>query len=194
MFNRLFFSVFVFAVSSTLSMAQSPDSGSASSSSAKPAVQPASGQANTSAGKTDASAEKKKPKKVWTDEEIGSIKGGVSVVGEAKTGSDGTGARGQARSTTANQSRRMLIENYREQIRQFESQIAAADTRIAQLKNFKGENTGPTSGIDMHQGYNMVPLEDQVKQLEDRKKQLKAKIEDVENDARKNGIQSGDLR
>ena len=40
----------------------------------------------------------------------------------------------------------------------------------------------------------MVPLEDQIKQLEGQKKQLNVKIEDVENDARKNGIESGDLR
>jgi uncharacterized protein (UPF0335 family) len=37
-------------------------------------------------------------------------------------------------------------------------------------------------------------VEDQVKQLEDKKKQLQGKIEDVENEARKNGIDSGDLR
>jgi uncharacterized protein (UPF0335 family) len=40
----------------------------------------------------------------------------------------------------------------------------------------------------------MVPLEDQVKQLEEQKKQLQARIEDAESEARKNGIDSGDLR
>jgi uncharacterized protein (UPF0335 family) len=46
----------------------------------------------------------------------------------------------------------------------------------------------------MHQGYNMVPLTEQVKQLEDAKKQLQAQIEDIENEARKNGIAPGELR
>ena len=68
------------------------------------------------------------------------------------------------------------------------------DKRIAQLKNFKGENTSPSGGININQGYNMVPVEDQVKQLEEKKKQLEAKIEDTENEARKNGIDPGDLR
>jgi uncharacterized protein (UPF0335 family) len=40
----------------------------------------------------------------------------------------------------------------------------------------------------------MVPLEDQVKQLEAKKKQLQGQIDDLENEARKNGIDPGKLR
>jgi uncharacterized protein (UPF0335 family) len=40
----------------------------------------------------------------------------------------------------------------------------------------------------------MVPVEDQVKQLEAKKKKLEAQIEDVESEARKNGIDPGKLR
>jgi hypothetical protein len=40
----------------------------------------------------------------------------------------------------------------------------------------------------------MVPIEDQVRQLEDKKKQAQAKIDDVESDARKNRIEPGELR
>jgi SMC interacting uncharacterized protein involved in chromosome segregation len=40
----------------------------------------------------------------------------------------------------------------------------------------------------------MVPVEEQVKQLEDKKKQWQGKIEDLENEAHKNGIEPGDLR
>jgi len=37
-------------------------------------------------------------------------------------------------------------------------------------------------------------LEDQVKQLEAKKKQLQGKIDDLENEARKSGIDPGKLR
>ena len=40
----------------------------------------------------------------------------------------------------------------------------------------------------------MVPVEDQEKQLEEKKKQLQAKMDDVESEAHKNGITSDDLR
>jgi len=62
------------------------------------------------------------------------------------------------------------------------------------LKGFKGENTSPSAGINLNQGYNMVPVEEQVKQLEEKKKKLEAKIEDVEVQAGKNGVDPGELR
>ena len=40
----------------------------------------------------------------------------------------------------------------------------------------------------------MEPVADQVKQLEDAKKKLQAQIEDIENEARKSGIEPGELR
>jgi uncharacterized protein (UPF0335 family) len=37
-------------------------------------------------------------------------------------------------------------------------------------------------------------LEDQIKQLEEKKKKLQGQIDDLENEARKNGIDPGKLR
>jgi hypothetical protein len=62
------------------------------------------------------------------------------------------------------------------------------------LKNFKGGDSGPSGGINPNARYNMIPLDEQVKQLEAKKKQLEANIEDVENQARKEGIEPGELR
>lgn len=97
-------------------------------------------------------------------------------------------------STDQSSERQEQIDKYRNQLQQLQAQIDKADQRIAQLKNFKGENTTPSGGINPNQGYNMVPLEDQVKQLEERKKLLKTKMDDVEIEAKKNGISPGDLR
>jgi hypothetical protein len=173
-------SFLMFAVVSAC--AQSPDGGASSS------TKPPDGQAATPA---NAATDKKKAKKVWTNEDMGSVKGGVSVVGDGHP-SIGTGKAKEP--SGGDQVHRKQIENYRNQIQQYQSQIQAIDKRIAQLRNFKGENSSPSGGININQGYNMVPVEEQVKQLEDKKKQLEAKIEDTENDARKNGIEPGDLR
>jgi hypothetical protein len=187
MFARLLFSFFVLTMLTIPCLAQPQDSGSA-----KPAsTPPANAQANPPADKTPAPPEKRKPRKVWTNEDMGSIKGEISVVGEPDPPSE---IAVPVIPPDANRSRQMLIENYRKQVQQYQAQIDAAGKRIAQLKSFKGENTAPSGGININQGYRMIPLEDQVKQLEERKKQLQAKIEGVENDARKNGIESGDLR
>ncbi len=161
------------------------DPASTPPSSAKPADAPAKAPDNTAA--------KKKPKKVWTNDEIGSVKGGVSVVGDGNSSSN-SGTSHSSSTGTTNGARQQQIENYRNQIQGYKDQIDAIDKRIAQLKNFKAEDTTPSGGININQGYDMVPLEDQVKQLEAKKKGLQAKIDDTEVEARKNGIDPGDLR
>jgi hypothetical protein len=164
--------------------AQLPDSSSPAS--AKPA--------DTAAGaSTDASAQKKKSKKIWTNEEIGSVKGDVSVVGDNNS-SPSKSADKPSSAGGAGDAHQQQIQGYRDRIQECQSQIEAIDKRIAQLKNFKAENTAPSGGINPNQGYNMVPVEDQVKQLEEKKKQLQTKIDETEIEARKNGIDSGDLR
>jgi hypothetical protein len=139
---------------------------------------------------TAADGEKKKPKKIWTNDELGSVSGPVNVVGEASASSGGV----KTSSARPSEARQQMIESYRSQIQQAQEQIDAADKRIAQLKNFKADNTNPSGGINPNQGYNMVPLEEQVRQLEDKKKKLQSKIDEIENDARKNGIEPGELR
>jgi hypothetical protein len=146
------------------------------------------------------SADGKKPKKVWTNDELGTVKGAVSVVGDTNSAAGETSTKKSSDPVDGpapqenKDARQKQVEAYRGQIRQLQSQIDAADKRIAQLRNFKGENTSPAGGINPNQGYNMVPIEDQVRQLEDKKKLAQAKIDDLESDARRNGIEPGELR
>ena len=188
--------VMLLAMSAGVASAQDPvTQGTNDAKSAAPA---GSGMASTTAEgsrKTSAqgTAEGKKPKKVWTNDEIGLVKGGVSVVGDGKQGEPSRAAAedssGDSRDAGAE-----TVRKYRDQIRQLRDQIAAADRRIEQLKSFKGENTSPSAGININQGYNMVPVEEQVKQREEKKRKLEAKIEDVEVEAKKNGVDPGELR
>ena len=141
-------------------------------------------------------ADKKKPKKVWTNDELKSVKSGVSVVGEANKST--TTRHGHARKDDEDNDNpsphQQQVEEYRSQIRELRDRIEAVEKRVAQLKDFKAENTSASGGIDLHQKYNMEPVADQVKQLEDAKKKLQEQIEDIENEARKSGIEPGELR
>lgn len=146
---------------------------------------------------TPASCEKtpeKKTKKVWTNEDVKSVKGGVSVVGDGDKGSGQSPDRGADVHSDSQSLARQRLDGYRNQIQQFRAQIDAIDKRIVQLKDFKAEDGSAAGGIKIHERYNMVPLDEQVKQLESKKKELQAKIADVENQARKSGIEPGELR
>ncbi len=161
-----------------------------------PDTKPAAAPADKNATKQDAQTapDKKKPKKVWTNEEMATLPGEISVVGDPNQGAASKKEPGHDATVGGGDSQQMQIDSYRRQISDLRSQIDAADQRIAQLKAFKGENSSPSGGINMNQGYDMVPVEDQVKQLEAKKKKLEGQIEDVENEARKNGIDPGKLR
>ena len=171
------------------SAAQSSDAGAGTAAAPKPTA-PVQDSSNTT------TSEKKKPKKVWTNDEMSSVRGTVSVVGDTRSSPVGQEKKAQAQSAgNANdEARSKEIENYRSQIQELRSQFDAIDQRAAQLKSFRAENTSPSGGINLNHGYNMDPIEDQLKQLEARKKQLESKIADIEIAAEKKGIEPGDLR
>lgn len=134
-----------------------------------------------------------KPKKVWTNEEMGSLKGTISVVGDktpAKT--NPLAERKQGGATSA--SHAAAVRRYRDEITQLRTQIGTVDARISQMKNFKADNAAPSGGLQLHKGYTMLPPEEQIKLLEAKKKELQAKIDDLELQAGKEGIDPGELR
>jgi len=130
---------------------------------------------------------KKKTKKVWTNEEMPSVGGNISVVGDSSRAHH---AEGTTNSTNGNNAQR--IAAYRKQILQYQKQLDALDKQIADFSNFKADNS--SGGMDPHGRYTMTSTEDRIKQLEDKKKQMQAKIDAIEEAARKEGIEPGQLR
>jgi len=161
--------------------------------SSQPATPPTANQQSTSGQTTTPASKTEKTKKVWTNEEVGTLQGTVSVVGtehaaEGKTKSSVDDTR------AATDPRRGKIQRYRAAIAELRKKIEAGDQRITQLKNFKADDSSASGGINPNGRYNMIPLDEQVKQLEAKKKQLEASIEELENQAKKEGIEPGELR
>jgi hypothetical protein len=139
---------------------------------------------------------KKKPKKVWTNDELSTVSGGISVVGDSSKSSNAATSR-KAPSSDSNggaSAKDQQIASYRDQLQQLRAQLDATDKKINDTRNFKADNTSASGGINMNKGYSMTPIEDQVKQLEAQKKQIQEKIDALEDEARKNGIEPGQLR
>jgi hypothetical protein len=169
--------------------AQSSQSGS-DSGSAKPAPQsqppaPASPQpipaaAGTAAPKDpntrkDQAKEKKKPKKVWTEEEISARGGGISVVGDQHPSNNSSRA---PASTSVSDGRDAAY--YRGRLAPLRKQIDDVDREIREMKSVKGtvrEN-----------------LEAQVQIREGRREKIQKQINEIEEDARRHGIEPGQLR
>ncbi len=118
---------------------------------------------------------------------MSSVGGNISVVGDS---SQAHHAEGTTNSANGNNAQRIVA--YRKQILQYQKQMDALDKQIADFRNFKADNS--SGGMDPHGRYTMTSAEDRIKQLEDKKKQIKAKIDTIEEDARKEGIEPGQLR
>jgi len=191
-------SCFVFLSAAFVCSAQS--SGSSQQTQTPP---PAPAPATPPAGKTadgkdqpakDARKDTKKPKKVWTEDDVSKIDGGISVVGGSPSSGTGQGLPQSPAATPDNTALGNQIENYRDQIRQLQAQLDATDKKIDDLRNFKADNTSSSGGINPNHGYSMTPIPDQIKQLEEKKKQIQEKMDAVSDEARKKGIEPGQLR
>jgi uncharacterized protein (UPF0335 family) len=174
---------------------QSSNSGNSGSQSTsetgKPAVQSTGGAVESTAEKA-----KTRPKKVWTNDEVSNVggDGAISVVGKAGTADANPSSNNLKKTATATGARKKQAAAYRDRLHQLNNELETIDKKISQLRNFKADNTSPSGGINMNHGYYMTPVEDQVKELEEKKKQIKAQIDSVEDQARKNGFEPGQLR
>lgn len=174
--------------------AQSPDSVPPSQSdSAKPA-------ANMDASAQDSSQVRRKPKKVWTNDEVSHINGNISVVGDSlpSTSSSSSPSSNPGKDSkdkdSAAASREKQLATYRDQLRQLRTQLEITEKKLSDARNFKGDNSSPSGGVNMNQSYSMTPVQDQLKQLEAKRAQLQDQIDSIESDARKNGFDPGELR
>jgi len=162
--------------------AQSPAPSTSQSSTPAPATPPAQPQDATSTTAADA----KKTKKVWTNEDVHGLKDPVSVVGNSKNlGKGGADAKADGQ----------YIANTRKELAKLQSQLDDTDKQLADLKDFSsGKAPATSSGYQINKGYNREPVDQQITGLEDKKKQLQDKIGALLDEARKKGVQPGDLR
>jgi hypothetical protein len=169
-------------ISCSTCFAQNPAPANSSASSPAPATSPTPTADSTAPGTSDA----KKTKKVWTNEDVNGLTGPISVVGNSKNlEKTGTGAKADPQ----------YIANTKKELAKLRSQLDDADKQLADLKDFS-EGKAPTtsSGYQINKGYNREPVDQQITGLQDKKKQLQDKIDALLDEARKKGVEPGDLR
>jgi hypothetical protein len=139
-----------------------------------------------------ASQEKPAPKKVWTNDDINSASGPVSVVGDPSKSAARRDARNRAGHRIENNS--SAADSFRSQLIQLQIRLDAINKEINQLRSFKAENTSPSQGIRLETCCSPIPIADQIRQLETKREQVRAQIDSVEDRARKAGLEPGQLR
>jgi len=161
--------------------AQSPGPSAPQSPAPASATAPAEPQ-----GATATAADAKKTKKVWTNEDVNGLTGPVSVVGSSKN---------SGKASPSAKADGQYILSTRKELAKLQSQLDDTEKQLSDLKDFS-EGKAPTtsSGYEINKGYNRVPVDQQITSLQDKKKQLQDKIGALLDEARKKGVEPGDLR
>jgi chaperonin cofactor prefoldin len=150
-----------------------------------PNAQPPASQPQNPPVSTDA----KKPKKVLTNEDLSNATGKISVVGNGQN-NPGNKPKTAAPKTASPQ----YVASVRNQLEKLLKQIVDVDKQITDLKNFKaGEPSTNASGVQLDRRYEREPIEVQIRALQDKKKDLQAKVDALYDEARKRGVESGEL-
>lgn len=175
MLRSLSVSVFLLVFAALLAAAQTTD----------PSSPPPASQAQN----PPAAADAKKPKKVLTNEDLSNSTGKISVVGNGQN-NPGNKPRAAAPKTANPQ----YVTSVRNQIEKLLKQIVDVDKQITDLKNFKaGEPSTNASGVQLDKRYEREPIEVQIRSLQDKRKDLQAKVDALYDEARKKGVESGEL-
>lgn len=163
----------------------------------------ASSQAETSAAppaSASAKVSKPRPKKVWTNEDLGDVGGTISVVGNPQSSAANKAAQPrQAKSASAKSADGTVdaktLAAVRQQLQKLQSDLAVVDQQLTDLKGFsKGDAKGTGTLLTNTYQYSTASVEDQLKQLQAKRTNLQTAIDNLLDAARASGIEPGQLR
>jgi hypothetical protein len=128
-----------------------------------------------------------KPKKVWTNENLADASGPVSVVGDPKNPAKNA-------PTSDMPADPQYVASVRKQLDKLQTQLADTDKQLTDLKNFSEGAPSHSAGKQLNKSYNQTPVDQQILTLQEKKKQTQAKIDALFDEARKKGVEPGQLR
>lgn len=143
---------------------------------------------------------KPKPKKVWTNEEIGEVGGTISVVGDPRGSATNQAAQSrQAKPASAKSPNGAVdpktLAAVRQQLQKLQSDLATVEKQLAQLQGFSKGDSKDAGGLQSNTWqYNSSSAEEQIRHLQEKKANFQTTIDNLLDAARASGIEPGQLR
>jgi len=132
---------------------------------------------------TNAQATTEKPKKVWTNDDVKTA-GGVSVFGDSRN----------QKYTMTKPADRATIAKYKNDLQKLQAELNDVNKKLQDYRDFASGKPANEGGRDLDRGYNRTPVDQQIAKLQDKKKRLEDHIDALYDSARKQGIESGQLK
>lgn len=134
----------------------------------------------------DAKSKTSPPKKVWTNENLAQAGGPVSVVGDNRNQ--------KYTPTPVKSADPATVSKIRENLKKLQTQLDGINLQLSSMKDFQQGETVTKSSDEIPPGYTRVPVNQQIPVLQEKKKKLQVEIDDLLDEARKKGIEPGQLR
>lgn len=148
-----------------------------------PAANNGQASAEASAPSPSAPANPEKSKKVWTNDDVKRA-GSVSVIGDPRN----------QKYTMTKPPDPATVAKYKNDLQKLESQLNDVTKKLHEYQDFASGKAPAEGGNDLDHGYNRTPVGQQIAKLQDKKKQLEDQIDALYDAARKQGIESGQLK
>jgi hypothetical protein len=145
----------------------------------------------SSAGFAQQPADKPKPKKVWTDEDL---KAPNSSTLAANAGDSDGGAGVAGNSSRLRYTRDKDPKWYARELQPLRVELAKVDTEIRSLQEARKDGKGASDAVDLEEEPEGVSPDAQMELLKNERGELVRKIDELEEQGRHNAIAPGDLR
>ena len=86
------------------------------------------------------------------------------------------------------------VARIKQNLQKLQSQLDDVNKQLAAFKQFQDGEPVSEGGRDVSKGYSRTPVSQQIVKLQNKKKDLQGQIDDLVDEARKKGIDPGQLR
>jgi hypothetical protein len=173
MVGRLLSPLFVLSILAIPALAQSQDN--------PPAQNP-----STASPPATTTSPANPPRKVWTNDDVTGTKSGVSVVGDKRNLNYHLSPAHPADGAT--------VDRIKKNLQKLQGQLDEVNSKLKSYKQFENGDAVSKGERDISKGYSRTPVDQQMTQLLDKKNELEGQIGDLLDEARKKGIDPGQLR
>lgn len=122
------------------------------------------------------------PHKVWTNDDVKQA-GSISVVGDKRN----------QKYTMSKKPDNGAAAPYRTKLKKLQAQLADVNKKLQSFQDFQQGKPVSEGSRDMSVGYKRTPVDQQIVQLQDKKKSLQDQIDALYDEARKKGIEAAQL-
>jgi len=133
--------------------------------------------------------------KVWTNEDLARLGGDISVVGGSRPAAAAAGGEGEAAGEEESKPeppKETTVEYWQERLAPLRAELAQVEQQLNQLRSNQGRAASNT--LDLNTDAAGVDVQDTIRRLEERRRQLQQQIEDIQLEAKRKGIAPGRLR